>query len=250
MLEAEKVAFSYTKNSPVLTSVTAAVESGSFLAILGVNGCGKSTLLSCMDDLLKPQGGTIRIDGTNLQDMSRNDRAQQISFVAQHSHANRLVVYDAVLLGRRPHMQGAPTQEDHEKVEEVLSQLGLQDYALRYIDELSGGEYQKVILARAFVQEANILLLDEPTNNLDPANQQEVMKLVRTVVDQRNLAAAAVLHDVNLALRYCDRFLMLKDGTVEAYGTAEVITEASIASVYGIKADIIKHNGHSLVIPQ
>ena len=106
-------------------------------------------------------------------------------------------------------MQGAPSEEDHAVVSKVLSDLGLSDFALRYIDELSGGEYQKVVLARAFVQQTDVLLLDEPTNNLDPANQQEVMRVVREEVVARNLAAAAVLHAVHLALRWCDRFLML-----------------------------------------
>ena len=107
-----------------------------------------------------------------------------------------------------------------------------------------------MVLARAFVQQTDVLLLDEPTNNLDPANQQEVMRVVREEVDSRNLAAAAVLHDVNLALRWCDRFLMLKDGLVEALGGSEVITESSMLSVYNMESDIIEYNGRRIVVPR
>lgn len=250
MLEAKEVAYSYVKGRPILKSVSALVEPGSFLAILGVNGCGKSTLMACLDDALKPDSGIVLLDGAALSQAPRGHRAKKIALVAQHSHANRLTVYDAVLLGRKPHMQGAPSEEDHAVVSKVLSDLGLSDFALRYIDELSGGEYQKVVLARAFVQQTDVLLLDEPTNNLDPANQQEVMRVVREEVDARNLAAAAVLHDVNLALRWCDRFLMLKDGLVEALGGSEVITESSMLSVYNMESDIIEYNGRRIVVPR
>lgn len=249
-LEAQNVAFSYTRNRAVLEQVSAEVTSGSFLAILGVNGCGKSTLLSCMDDLLRPNSGAVLLAGKDVSRIKREERAEKISLVAQHSHANRLTVYDAVLLGRKPRMNGAPTEEDLHIVDGVLEDLGLSAYALRYADELSGGEYQKVMLARAFAQQTDVLLLDEPTNNLDPANQQEVMRLVRREADVRGLAAAAVLHDVNLALRFCDRFLMLKDGRVAAVGGLEVVTEEMIELVYGMAVDIIEHAGCKIVVPR
>lgn len=249
MLEAREVAFSYLKDRPVLRSVSTTIEPGSFLAILGVNGCGKSTLLSCLDDLLHPDGGAVLLEGKPLMQVSREQRAEKVALVAQHSHANRLAVYDAVLLGRKPLIKGAPTAEDYEAVDAVLEDLGLTKFALRHVNELSGGEYQKVMLARAFAQQTEVLLLDEPTNNLDPANQQEVMQVVRDAVDSRGLAAAAVLHDVNLALRYCDRFCMLKDGYVEVQGGQEIITEESIYAVYGMRADIIEHQGRKVVIP-
>lgn len=249
MLDAREVAYSYVRDRPVLESVSTNIEPGSFLAVLGVNGCGKSTLLACLDDLLKPQGGSVLIDGEDLAQVKRAVRAEKIALVAQHSHAGRLAVCDAVLLGRKPLIKGAPTEKDLAVVDQTLEKLGLTDFALRYVDELSGGEYQKVILARAFVQETAVLLLDEPTNNLDPANQLEVMRVVRGAVDETGIAAAAVLHDVNLALRYCDRFLMMKDGRVAASGGSDIVTEDSVHMVYGITADVIEHNGRKVVIP-
>lgn len=248
MLEAYDVAFSYGRNHPVLKSVETHIEPGSFLAILGVNGCGKSTLLSCLNALLSPARGSILLDGKEVAGMKREERAQRISFVAQHDHANRLTVFDVLLMGRMPFMKAAPNDEDVSIVNEVLREMDMEDKALRYADELSGGEYQKVMLARAFVQQTPVLLLDEPTNNLDPANQQEVLRLVRDAVGKRQVAAAAVMHDINLALRFCDRFLLLKDGGVLAYGDESVIDEVTVEELYGVMVDIIEHRGRRLVV--
>lgn len=249
MLEAHGLHFAYRAGSPILQGVDIYLTPGSFLAILGVNGCGKSTLLSCLTGAAKPASGQVLLDGVPLGQVHRLDRARKVAFVAQHSHANRLTVYDAVLLGRRPHMQGGPSKEDRQIVENALERLDLAKCALRYTDELSGGEYQKMVLARAFVQRADTLLLDEPTNNLDPANQQEVMREVRDEVDGRGIAAAAVLHDINLALRYCDRFLFLADGRVDAVGDASIVTPQQIERIYGMKSDVIEHRGRRLVVP-
>lgn len=249
MLEAREVHFSYRAGVPILAGVDVEVTSGSFMAILGVNGCGKSTLLSCLTGAARPSSGQVFLDGVPLGQVHRLERARKVAYVAQHSHANRLTVYDSVLLGRRPYMQGAPSQEDHRIVLDMLERLGLARYELRYTDELSGGEYQKMVLARAFVQQAETLLLDEPTNNLDLANQQEVMREVRAEVDRRGIAAAAVMHDINLSLRYCDSFLFLKAGTVDAVGGMEVVTAEQVKRVYGMDCEIIEHRGRRLVVP-
>ena len=249
MLEARNVAFSFKRDQPLLRDVSLAVEPGTFTAILGQNGCAKSTLLSLMTAARTPHAGEVLLDGMPIAKVDRRERARKIAFVSQHSHANRLTVFDSVLLGRRPFMDSAPTAEDRAIVARVLDELGLADYALRYLDELSGGEYQIVVLARAFVQQTETLLLDEPTNNLDPSNQQEVMRLVRSEIKRRGIGVAAVLHDMNLALRHCDRFLFLKDGVVDAFGDEGIVTPAQIERVYGMKADVIEHAGCKLVAP-
>ena len=249
MLEARNIAFSFKRDQPLLRDVSLAVEPGTFTAILGQNGCGKSTLLSLMTAARTPDSGEVLLDGEPIAKGDRRERARKIAFVSQHSHANRLTVFDSVLLGRRPFMDSAPTADDRAIVANVLEELGLADYALRYLDELSGGEYQIVVLARAFVQQTDTLLLDEPTNNLDPSNQQEVMRLVRSEVDRRNIGAAAVMHDMNLALRHCDRFLFIKDGLVDAFGGADIVTSEQIDRIYGMKADVIEHAGCRIVVP-
>lgn len=250
MLEAKNLAFSFKRDAPVLKNVSLSITPGTFTAILGRNGCGKSTLLSLLTAARRPSAGGVFLDGQPLELVSRNERARKVALVEQHTHGNRLTVFDSVLLGRKPFMDSAPTAEDRAIVSRVLAEMELQDYALRYMDELSGGEYQAVVLARAFAQQTETLLLDEPTNNLDPANQQQVMELVRRAVDERNVAAAAVMHDINLALRYCDRFLFLNDGIVDAYGTIDVVNADEIARVYNIEVDVVEHGGRKVAIPR
>lgn len=249
MLEARGVAFSYRRSQPLLRDVSLAVEPGTFTAVLGRNGCGKSTLLSLLTGSRKSQAGEVLLDGAPLAQVPRRERARKVAYVSQHSHGNRLTVFDSVLLGRRPFMDSAPTAQDRAIVAEVLQDLNLADYALRYMDELSGGEYQTVVLARAFAQRTGLLLLDEPTNNLDPAHQQDVMALVRRQVDSRGVGALAVMHDVNLALRHCDRFVFLKDGLVDAAGPSAIVTAEQIERIYGMRVDVIDHGGSRVAIP-
>ena len=247
-LTAQHVAFSYKSGRDVLQDVSADLLPGSFLAIVGINGCGKSTFLDCLDAVLQPNRGTVKLCGSSLADIPRAERAQMVAYVAQHSHANQLTVYDSLLMGRKPFMNGGPTEDDYAKVDEIIAMMDMQHLALNRVDELSGGEYQKMVIARAFVQCGGVLLLDEPTNNLDMANQHEVMGLVRHAVDTRSIAAAAVMHDINLALDYCDRFVALADGQVAAYGGPDIITPELIAQVYGMEAEVLEHKGRKVVI--
>lgn len=249
VLEAHDIAFAYPAGGQVLEKVSAQIVPGSFLAILGVNGCGKSTLLSCLDDIIRPQRGTVTLAGRDIATYTREERATHIALVAQHSHAHGVTVYDALLLGRKPYIKAAPSEEDFAIVDRVIDELGLGPLALRYLDELSGGEHQKVVIGRALVQETDVLLLDEPTNNLDMANQVEVMHLVRKAARERGIACAAVMHDLNLALRYCDRFCLLKEGKVRASGGPEVMTKETIEDVYDVPVELVAHGDGFLVVP-
>lgn len=249
-LHAKNLAFAYRKSAPALKRITADITPGSLLAILGKNGSGKSTLLACLNAMLKPQAGIVTLDDLPLEDYSPSNRARRIGLVEQAASTSSLSVYDTLLLGRKPHSKTAPNRNDHDATERVIKQLDLSHLALRPTNELSGGERQKVILGRTFVQETGVLLLDEPTSNLDPANQIEAMQLIRAAVNERRLAAAAVMHDMNLALRYCDRFLLLKDGEVIAYGDTTIITSENIHTTYGIEVDIIAHNEKLVIVPR
>ena len=237
ILEAHDVAYAYRGAGQVLEKVSAQIMPGSFLVILGVNGCGKSTLLSCLDDIIRPQRGVVTLAGKDIAAYTREERARQIALVAQHSHAHGVTVYDALLLGRKPYIKAAPTDEDFAIVDRVIDELGLGPLALRYLDELSGGEHQKVVIGRALVQETM-------------ANQIEVMELISGAAHEHGIACAAVLHDINLALRYCDRFLMLKDGLVRASGGREVVTKETIEDVYDVSIDLIAYEDGFLVMPK
>lgn len=145
-------------------------------------------------------------------------------------------------------MQNGASKEDYKKVEQIIQKLELEKYALRNANTLSGGEFQKVVLARALAQEPKVLLLDEPTSNLDIKNQIEVMRLVSDYCKEKKIAVIVSIHDLNLALQFADKFLLLKKGKIYDYGGIEVITNKAIVDVYGIETQIINHNNRKLVV--
>jgi len=248
MLTVDGVAFRYN-SAPVLEDIGFAVSPGEFLAVLGNNGAGKSTLLKCINRILRPHRGAVLLDEGDTRALTRTALARQLGYVPQRTEATRMTVYDTVLLGRRPHISWDTCCHDYDVVERVLSQLGLEELALRYIDELSGGELQKTIIARAIAQEPRVLLLDEPTASLDLRNQLDVLATVKLVTERENVAVVAVMHDVNLALRYADRFLFLSGGGVHACGGKEAVTPANVSHVYGVPVDVTSVNDIPLVVP-
>lgn len=248
MIEVKDLDFSYGSHA-VLRKIAFDAEEGQCIAILGNNGAGKSTLVKCLNHILTPQGGVVLIDGEDVCGMKRNEIAKRMSYVAQNNSGGRFTVFDSVLLGRKPHIKMEPTREDLQITESVIRRMGLEDFSLRYVDELSGGEMQKVMLARALAQQPRILLLDEPTSNLDLRNQYEVLAAVREFAKQENISVIIVIHDLNLALKYCDRFLFVKDKGVYAYGGREIMTSETIGSVYEMPVAVESVCGVSVVIP-
>ena len=249
MLEVRDMCFSYAPGKKVLDGVGFASEAGSIVAVLGNNGAGKSTLIKCMDRILRPERGSVFVDGEELFKLDRRAHARICAYVPQTPPRGTLSVFDAVLLGRRPYITWDATTHDKDVAAEALAMLGLEDYALRRVDELSGGEQQKVSIARALAQEPRVLLLDEPTSALDPHNQHETMRLTQRITRERGICAVVVLHDLNLAVRYCDRFLFLKDAKVFDYGGREVMTSENIEEVYRMHVHILEYMGIPVVIP-
>lgn len=218
-LEGKSITYSYPHtDKPVFSSMDVAAPAGEMLAILGNNGAGKSTLLDLLAGMTRPNEGLVEVGGVDIGTLNRRQVAQRIAYVAQQQTVPHLSVYDEVLLGRKPHISWNVTERDRQIVAESIAQLGLAGFARRYCDELSGGERQKVFIARALAQEPEVLILDEPTSALDPKNQLEVLRIVRDVTHRNNLATVLVLHDINLALRFCDRFMLVRDGAVVAQG--------------------------------
>lgn len=248
ILEIQGVHFSY-KSILVLKDITFSVREGEMVGILGNNGAGKSTLIKCINRILSPKKGVIYLNKKDLKNMKRREIAKLIGYVAQKYDYYNLTVFDVILLGRRPHIKWDTTEEDLEIVERIIRELNLEHIALRSVSEISGGELQKVIIGRALAQEPKVLLLDEPTNNLDLKNQIEVLQIIKEYVNNKNISALVVLHDVNLALRFCDKFIFLKDNTIYAQGTRDMIDEKVIEEVYGIKVVIEKVNNIPVVVP-
>lgn len=248
ILTVEGLEFEYPSR-PVLKDINFSIANGDFLAVLGINGAGKSTLLKCINRILKPQLGTVLIRGDDALRLSRRELAKRIGYVAQHHERTRTTVFDAVLLGRKPYIQWEASTRDLEIVQEALTTLGLDSYALRYVNELSGGERQKVVIARALAQKPQLLLLDEPTHSLDLKNQFDVSRLIKRIVKGEHLAAVVAMHDLNLAMRFANRFMLLKDGMIFAAGGFEVMTQENIESVYSLPVKIKQFGDIPVVIP-
>ena len=250
MVDVQNITFSYGRGGPAtLDHVSFRLEDGQCMAILGNNGAGKSTLLKCIDRIHRAREGAVLVDGEDVFAMSGRQMAQKIAYVPQNAASMQMTVFDAVLLGRKPYIQWDATAEDRAIVTRILRQMELEDYALRNVSELSGGEAQKVALARALAQEPRLLLLDEPTSNLDPHNQHEVLQLVRAVARERKICVILIIHDLNLAVRYCDRFLFLKNAGVYACGGLEVMTPRAIEAVYRMHVHIVEYMDIPLIVP-
>ncbi len=247
-LEVNGIDFSYNSNR-VLDGVSFTVKTDEVVSILGPNGVGKTTLIKCIDKVLKPDAGSVFIEGSDLHRMSKKDIAKNIGYVAQRSETSRTTVFDSVLLGRKPHFDWNATEKDIRLAGRVLHLLGLDELVLKYVDEISSGEYQMVQIARVLVQQPKVILLDEPTSSLDLSNQHMIMHLIRNIVKKNHMAAIMIIHDLNLAIRHSDKFVLMKEGKVYSAGCHEVITPENIKAVYNIDAYVENVRGIPVVIP-
>ena len=248
ILRIDNIRFNYNGH-PVLKDVTFSVQKGEVIAILGPNGVGKTTLLRCINGILKPLSGAVMVENENVLKMDAAAVARRIGYVAQRQTAGKITVFDAILMGRRPHIRFRVSKEDIRIVDGAVKSLHLEKLAMRSIDQMSGGELQKVALGRALVQEPNLLLLDEPTSSLDLKNQLEILKLIRRIVKEHAVCAVMTLHDLSTALRFSDKCLFLKDGSIHAVISPQKVSAEIINQVYGITADIHYYNGYPIVIP-
>lgn len=247
ILSIDGIEFSYNSRK-ILSNITCEVRRGEVVSILGVNGAGKSTLLKCINRILKPRRGTILIENQDIQNMRGQDVAKKMGYVPQKSDGNYMTVFDSVLLGRKPYIKWDVTDHDIKVTHEILKMLKFEEYSLRYTNEISSGELQKVIIARALVQEPQIFLLDEPTSSLDLKNQLEVIKIIRDISRNKNIASIVVMHDLNTALMCSDRFIMLKDGEIFAEGGKEIIEPGNIRKVYDVDVHIKEINNIPVVV--
>jgi iron complex transport system ATP-binding protein len=246
--EVNGIKFSY-RSKRVLNGVSFNVKADDVVSILGPNGVGKTTLIKCIGKVLTPNAGSVLIEGADLHRMSKKDIAKKIGYVSQRSETSKTTVFDSMLLGRKPHFEWDITEKDIRLAGRVLHLLGLDELALKYVDEISGGEYQLVQIARVIVQQPKVILLDEATNSLDLSNQHRIMHLIKNIVKRNHMAAIMIIHDLNLAIRHSDKFVLMKDGLVYSAGDHEIITPENIKAVYNIDAYVEKVRGIPIVIP-
>ena len=254
MLRIDDLSINYGERV-VLEHVTFGVESGQVVALVGPNGAGKSTLIRAVSGVTPIKSGEVRIDGRLLSRLSTMERARYLAVVPQaRSLPPAFTVYESVLLGRTPHLGwlGRTGPHDHERVQYALEHTQMLSLAERYVGELSGGEQQRVLLARALAQDTPVLLLDEPTTHLDLQHRESLIRLIRDLALRKDLAILMVLHDLNLAGLYADRVALLVSGQLQAIGSAsEVLTEARLSYVYQMPVRVIPHPdyGTPLVLP-
>jgi len=249
LLRVDGVEFSY-RSVEALRGVRFEVERGEVISVVGPNGSGKTTLLRVIDGILKPRRGSVYIDGRSVHGMGRRELAKVFGYVPQRLEGvHPITVLDFVVSGRRGYMLFAPTKHDFDKALEALREVGAEDRAYRRLTELSGGELQLVLIARALAAEPRVLLLDEPTANLDLRHQVEVLELLRGVAKNKGVAVVMALHDLTQAYRYSDKVVMMRRGEVYAAGKPEeVITEENVYSVYGVRVRIYREEGAVIVV--
>lgn len=247
MLTANNIRASY-RNTVVLDNVNLNVQHGEFAGIIGPNGTGKTTLLKVLSGVKEPLNGTVFLDNSDIKTLSRHEIALIMAVVPQSSFVPPLfTVEDVVSIGRYAHSNKrfTTTSSDQEAINRALVLTDTYRFRHRYVSELSGGERQEVLIARALAQEPRLLLLDEPTANLDIKHQLKILELIRKLVHSQSLTALMVIHDLNLAARFCNKLILLHNGIVHAAGKAEeVITVDYLADAYGVAASV-DHNVHA-----
>ncbi|MCD4674661.1 MAG: ABC transporter ATP-binding protein [Desulfobacula sp.] len=248
ILNVNGLTFHY-KSHETLKNINFSIKKGETTVILGPNGVGKTTLLKCLNSILAPQSGDILVKDKNIKEMNIKQIAKEISYVAQKNEPARVTAFDAILLGRHPHIRFKTKPDDLKKVDAIIKRLNLSHLCLKYLDQMSGGELQKVSIARALVQETDLLLLDEPTSSLDLKNQTDILGLIRHIVKEHQIAAIMTMHDLNTALRYGDQYLLLKDKTIYGAGKITEISPKMVEDVYGVGVEIIYHKGFPVVVP-
>ena len=250
-LVTHNLGFSYG-GKQVLSQIEMELSPGRMVCLAGPNGSGKSTLLRCLDRILRPKQGQVLIDNQDIKSLAPRELARRVAYVPQSASQNlHFTVFEAVMMGRKPFLDFRVKEDDRREVHRVLAMMNLKEMADRFYDELSGGERQKVLIARALAQGSQILLLDEPTSNLDLRYQLEVAELLTRLKKEHNLILVLALHDLNLAARYADHVVMLHQGGIFAQGSAaEVLNRENIRVVYGVEARVyMEEDGRPAVKP-
>lgn len=247
MIKTENIHHEYG-DTKVLNGINIVVGKKQFVGVVGPNGSGKSTLLKCIYRVLKPTVGIIKLENQNIEHMKMQETARKMSVVAQHNHNSfDFIVEDMVLMGRSPYKKAMErnNEEDYRIVRDSLDIVDMLSFRKREFSSLSGGEQQRIILARALAQQPECLILDEPTNHLDIKHQLQILNIIKDL----DISVVAAIHDLNIAMKYCDQVYMLKEGHVVSFGKTEsILTEKMIQEVFDVEARIHKFEGESHIM--
>ena len=247
MLTIENLHFRYGKH-PVLNGVDLTLCDGEIGILLGKNGSGKTTLFQNLLGIVTPRSGSIRFDGEDLLKLPQRQRARRIAYVPQHIHFGALTVYDSILMGRVSYFGLRAGASDRAVVERLLAEMQLEHLAYRNAEKLSGGEKQKIAVARALAQEPKLLIFDEPTGNLDIANEELIIEEAKRVAHERGIAILSSLHDLNQALYFGDRFFFLQGGVIRHAGSEEIVTPEVIRETFDIPSRIVTVDGKKIIL--
>lgn len=231
----------------ILKGISVEFAKGCFTGMIGKNGCGKSTLLRCICRTLRPDEGTVYLDGRRLDSYSCKESARKISVLAQYNMALNFSVLDVVLMGRTPYkkMMERDNEEDYAIAWRNLDLVGMREFAEARFSHLSGGEQQRVLLARALTQEPEYLILDEPTNHLDVKYQLQILKIIKSL----NITVIAAIHDLNIAAMFCDQLLTIRDGHIHNRGSPKcILTREVIRDIFDVEARVVEMEKERIVI--
>lgn len=249
MLKIENLTFAYSKNSPlVLDDISLELPMGQIGIILGKNGSGKTTLFKNILGLCTPQNGTISFKQSDITKLNFNQRAKLIGYVPQQIKFGDLSVFDSILLGRISYFGYKPGKEDYLEVEKLIEEFQLKEIACKNAEELSGGERQKVAIARALAQNPALLVFDEPTGNLDIANEFLIIEQAKKIAREKGITIISSLHDLNQALLMGDKFFFMKDGKIKYSGDKSIFSTDVIKDIFGIDMKIAEIDNQKIII--
>ena len=249
MLEIKDLSFRYHRSGPwVLHGVNLELKPGEIGILLGKNGSGKTTLFKNILGINTPDSGTIHFEGEDLLKMSRRERARRIAYVPQDIQFGALSVFDSILMGRISYFGLKASHEDYIAVEKIIADMQLEDFADRNAEELSGGERQKIAIARAMAQEPKLMVFDEPTGNLDIANEHLIIQEAKKLAREKNIGILSSLHDLNQAMHFGDKFFFLRDGVIQYAGGKESLNEDVIRKTFDIDVRVVTLGNEKVIL--